>query len=77
MAVQLSQAYLEWEQKTKEEGRLEGRVEGRAEGEQIGAVRGKLEAARNFLRLGVAPEVVAKAAGISLEEVQQLQQAQP
>jgi len=73
MAVQLSQAYLEWEQKTKEEGRLEG--------EQIGALRGKLEgkleSARNFLRLGVAPEVVAQASGISLEEVQQLQQAQP
>jgi len=73
MAVQLSQAYLEWEQKTKEEGKLEGR----AEGEQIGALRGKLEAARNFLRLGVAPEIVAQASGISLEEVQQLQQAQP
>jgi hypothetical protein len=65
MAVQLSQAYLEWEQKT------------RLEGEQIGELRGRLEAARNFLRLGVAPEVVAQAVEMSLEEVQQLQQAQP
>jgi len=37
----------------------------------------KLEAAKNFLRLGVAPEVVAQAVEITLEEVQQLQQAQP
>ena len=64
MVVQLSQAYLEWEQKTKEESKLEGKLEG------------KLESARNFLRLGVAPEVVAQASGISLEEVQQLQQSE-
>jgi predicted transposase YdaD len=37
----------------------------------------KMESARNFLRLGVAPEVIAQASGISLEEVQKLQQAQP
>jgi len=35
-----------------------------------GEMRGKLESARNFLRLGVAPEMVAQASGISLEEVQ-------
>jgi predicted transposase/invertase (TIGR01784 family) len=61
MAVQLSQAYLEWEQKTKEEGRLEG----------------KLESAQKFLQLGVAPEMVAQALDMTLEEVQQLQQTQP
>ena len=41
-----------------------------------GKLEGKLESARNFLRLGVTPEVVAQAVGISLEEVQQLQQNQ-
>ena len=61
MAVQLSQAYLEREQKTKEEGRLEG----------------NLESAQKFLRLGVAPEVVAQALDMTLEEVQQIQQTQP
>ncbi len=53
----------------------------KAEVEEVAEVRGKLEgkleSARNFLRLGVAPEIVAQASGISLEEVQQLQQAQP
>jgi predicted transposase/invertase (TIGR01784 family) len=49
----------------------------KAEVEEVAELRGKMEAARNFLRLGVAPEIVAQAVEMSLEEVQQLQQAQP
>ena len=47
--------------------------EGKLEGEQIGKLRGQLEAAKNFLRLGVAPEVIAQALGMTLEEVKKLQ----
>ncbi len=44
--------------------------EAKEEGEQLGVER----TARNFLDLGVAPELVAQATGMTLEEVQKLQQ---
>ena len=43
------------------EGRLEGRAEGRAEG--------KSEAAQNLKRLGVSVDIIAKATGLSVEEI--------
>jgi predicted transposase YdaD len=38
-----------------------------------GKLEAKLESARSFLRLGVAPEVIAQALGMTLEEVKKLQ----
>lgn len=45
----------------KMEGRLEGRMEGRMEE--------RLENARNFKKMGVSPDIIAQATGLSLEEI--------
>ena len=50
------------------EGRLEGRLEGRAEGR----AEGKLEDAKNLKRLGVSPNIISQATGLSLEEIAKL-----
>ncbi len=44
--------------------KLEGRAEGRAEG--------RLSAARNLKKLGIAPDTIAQATGLSLEEIEKL-----
>ena len=53
-----------------------GRAEGRTEGEAIGEARGEKKQAekdaRNLLSLGVAPEIIANAIGMPLEEVLEL-----
>ena len=64
-----------------EEGLAKGRVIGRAEGLEEGLVKGlskgreerNLEVAINFLQLGTPCEIVAKATGLSMEEVLKLQ----
>ena len=64
-----------------EEGLAKGRVKGRAEGLEEGLSKGRaegreernLEVAINFLQLGTPCEIVAKATGLSLEEVLKLQ----
>ena len=48
----------------RQEAIAEGRAEGRAEA--------RAEDARNFLALGVDPEIISKATGISIEELQNL-----
>lgn len=45
----------------KMEGRMEGRLEGRMEE--------RLENARNFKKMGVSPDIIAQATGLSLEEI--------
>jgi len=69
MAVQLSQAYLAWEQATLEQGKLAGRIEG----EQIGAVRGKLEAVPALVERGFSAGEIAQILGLTLEQVQSVQ----
>ena len=54
------------------EGLAEGLAEGRAEGRAAGLAEGRAEDARNFLALGVDPEIISKATGISIEELQNL-----
>ena len=54
------------------EGRLEGRLEGRAEGRLEGRAEGKLEDAKNLKRLGVSPNIISQATGLSLEEIAKL-----
>ena len=68
-----------------EEGLAKGRVKGRAEGLEEGLVKGReeglskgreernLEVAINLIQLGTPCEIVAKATGLSVEEVLKLQ----
>ena len=52
--------------------RGEGRLEGRAEGRLEGRAEGKSEAAQNLKRLGVSVDIIAKATGLSVEEIEAL-----
>ncbi len=61
MAVQLSQAYLEWERVTKETSRLEG--------ELIGEQRAKLEAVPPLLQRGFSVEEIAHILNLTVEQV--------
>ena len=60
-------------------GLAKGRVIGRAEGLEEGLSKGReernLEVAINFLQLGTPCEIVAKATGLSLEEVAKLKES--
>ena len=62
-----------------EEGLAKGRIIGRAEGLEEGLSKGReernLEVAINFLQLGTPCEIVAKATGLSLEEVTKLKKS--
>ena len=53
----------------KMEGRMEGRLEGRLEGRMGGRMEERLENARNFKKMGVSPDIIAQATGLSLEEI--------
>ena len=59
-------------------GLAKGRVIGRAEGLEEGLSKGReernLEVAINFLQLGTPCEIVAKATGLSVEEVAKLKE---
>jgi predicted transposase/invertase (TIGR01784 family) len=52
----------------------EGKAEGLAEGEARAKISTQREIALNLLRAGVLIEVIARGTGLSIEEVQQLQQ---
>ena len=60
-------------------GLAKGRVIGRAEGLEEGLSKGReernLEVAINFLQLGTPCEIVAKATGLSLEEVTKIKES--
>ena len=56
----------------REEGREEGRAEGREEGREEGRAEEKLATARNFKLLGVSPEIITKATGLTAEEIENL-----
>ena len=55
-------------------GLAKGRAEGREEGREEGRADAKQQIAINFLQLGTPCEVVAKATGLSLEEVAKLKE---
>ena len=70
---------IEYAKKTSlEEGLAKGRAEGREEGREEGLEEGRADAkqqiAINLLQLGTPCEVVAKATGLSLEEVTKLKE---
>ena len=60
-------------------GLAKGRVIGRAEGLEEGLSKGReernLEVAINFLQLGTPCEIVAKATGLSMEDVTKLKES--
>jgi predicted transposase/invertase (TIGR01784 family) len=70
---------MRWAKKVAEaEGRAEGMAKGKAEGMAKGKAEGRVEerlrTARNFLELGVSIEIIQKATGLSLEEIDKLRQ---
>ena len=56
----------------REEGRAEGLAEGLAEGRAEGRAEEKIENAKRFKELGVDIETIAKATGLTVEEVRAL-----
>lgn len=71
---------IEYAKKTGlEEGLVKGFEKGRAEGLEEGLEKGREDAkqliAINFLKLGTPSEVVAKATGLSLEEVTKIKES--
>lgn len=64
----------------KKEGRAEGRAEGLKEGHEKGIAEGiaegeqrkNLENARNFKALGVSVDIIMKATGLTIEEIEKL-----
>ena len=56
----------------KLEGRAEGLAEGRAEGLEQGRMEERLSTARNLKKLGIAPDTIAQATELSLEEIEKL-----
>ena len=55
-----------------EKGLAEGLAEGLEKGKTAGREEEKLQNARNLKRLGVPAETIAKATGLSLREIEQL-----
>ena len=53
-------------------GRKKGREEGRAEGLEEGKKMTQIETAKNLLKAGVAPGVIAECVGLSLDFVKSL-----
>ena len=57
-----------------EEGLAKGRAEGLVKGREEGREERNMEVAINLLQLGTPCEIVAKATGLSLEEVAKLKE---
>ena len=72
----LNTAKLEGRAEGLAEGRAEGleqgREEGRAEGLEQGRMEERLSTARNLKKLGIAPDTIAQATGLGLEEIEKL-----
>ena len=64
LIMNLSPAYLKWKEETRNEGKQEGI--------QIGEQRTKLQTARNLLSMGLDPQQIATATGLTLEQIRQL-----
>ena len=58
----LSQAYLEWEKEVQQRGILQG------------VQRGKQEVARAMLTSGMSKDMIAQLTGLSLQQIQQLEE---
>lgn len=62
----------EGRKKGREEGREEGRAEGRAEGHAAGRKEGLKDVARSLKSMGMTVEQIAKATGLTNEEIQKI-----
>ena len=51
---------------------LKGKEEGKIEGIKEGEYKNAVQNAKNFLKLGVSPEIVAQGTGLSMEEIQKI-----
>ena len=60
-----------------EEGLAKGRAEGLVKGREEGREERNLEVAINLLQLGTPCEIVAKATGLSVENVTKLKEQEP
>ena len=60
------------ERKGREKGRAEGRAEGRTEGREKGRAEGRAEIARNLKAMGMGVSDIAKATGLTCEEIEKL-----
>ena len=56
----------------KKEAREEGRQEGRLEGRQEGISERNTEIARNLIKLGMPPNQITAATGLSAEDIEKL-----
>ena len=56
----------------REKGMQEGREKGMREGMKEGVAKGKLEDAQNLKHLGVSMDIIAKATGLSMEDIEKL-----
>ena len=72
----LSERVMEWTQQWKLEGLLEGIEQGREEGKEEWMEKGSLQTkqitARNLLVEGLAVDLIARATGLSVAEVEAL-----
>ena len=66
------EGFVAGEAKGKIAGLAEGKIAGLAEGEAKGKIVGKVEVAKNLLRLGLANETIAQATGLSGAEIESL-----
>ena len=55
-----------------EEAHAKGKAEGREEGREAGRAETKREDAKNLKKLGVAVDIISKATGLSIEEIEKL-----
>ena len=61
-----------WEKIAKKEGKKIGEKIGEKRGEKRGEIKGKLETARELVRNGVDINIIARATGFPLEEIEKL-----
>ena len=67
--MQISSSRREAMEKGLAEGRAEGRAEGLAEGRAEGQHEERIKNARNLKQLGVSVEIIAKATGLTADEI--------
>ena len=67
--IGMEKGRVEGIQKGRMEGRVEGMQKGRMEGRMEGIQKGKIETAKNLIELGLSIEKIAKATGLTEEEI--------
>ena len=68
----VNRIYEEDMQDRVENAMREGREKGMREGMKEGVAKGKLEDAQNLKHLGVSMDIIAKATGLSMEDIEKL-----